>query len=150
MVDPIQQLDKRFKTVRPLIALGHPPRGWVRAIRDALGMTTRQLGERIGVSQPRVVKLEQAEIDRSITLDSLDRAAEALGCRVVYALVPEKPLSETLRERAQQIAARQLSSLNQTMSLESQAANGREVQDDLRSDFVQQLLQHPARLWDAL
>ncbi|HZZ37352.1 MAG TPA: helix-turn-helix domain-containing protein, partial [Caulobacteraceae bacterium] len=52
-----------------------PPKGWLRAVRDALGMTTKQLARRLGVSQPRVVALEKGEVDESVTLTSLRRAA---------------------------------------------------------------------------
>src|ERR1700730_5246061 len=106
MKDAIRHLDQGFVAMRPLAKSQRPPKGWVRAIRDALGMTTTQLARRIGVSQPRVVELEQSEVSGSITLHSLQRAAEALGCRVVYALVPDKPLEITLRRRAEEVAAR--------------------------------------------
>ena len=43
MNDAIRHLDQRFRTLRPLAATQRPPKGWVRAIRDALGMTTAQL-----------------------------------------------------------------------------------------------------------
>src|SRR6266851_7228561 len=118
MNDAIRHLDKRFSRLRPLTKLQRPPRGWLRAIRDALGMTTAQLGRRLGVSQPRIVELEKSEVSGSVTLHTLQRAAEALGCRLVYALVPEKPLAETVRERAELIAERQLAAVEHTMRLE--------------------------------
>jgi predicted DNA-binding mobile mystery protein A len=77
-----------------------PPRGgWVRAIREALGMTQAQLGARAGISRQSVQDFERAEADRRITLDSLDRLARAMGCRVAYALVPEGGTLDDLRER---------------------------------------------------
>lgn len=69
-----KQLDKRLNPLRHSDSLTMPPRGWVRAIRQALGMTTAQLAKRVGVSQPRAVEIEQAEKNRAITLDSLERA----------------------------------------------------------------------------
>ena len=67
-----------------------PPRGgWIRAIREALGMTQVQLAARLGVSRQSVQDLEKAEANRRITLDSLDRLAHAMGCRVVYGIVPK-------------------------------------------------------------
>src|SRR6202162_2401094 len=101
MNDAIRHLDRRFATLRPLAKSQRPPKGWLRAIRDALGMTTAQLGRRLGVSQPRIVELEQSEVSGKVTLNSLQRAAEALGCRFVYALVPDKRLAEIVRERAE-------------------------------------------------
>src|SRR5271156_7078401 len=104
MKDAIRHLDKRFATLRPLVKSPRPPKGWLRAVRDALGMTTAQFARRLGVSQPRIVELEQSEASGGVTLNTLQRAAEALGCRLVYALVPEQPLAETVRERAELVA----------------------------------------------
>src|SRR5690349_21813015 len=104
MNDAIRHLDKRLNAFRKLQGVPVPPKGWVRALRNALGMTTAQLGRRLGVSQPRVVEIEKAEVSGSITLHTLQRTAEALGCRLTYALIPEKPLQDTVRQRAAQLA----------------------------------------------
>ncbi len=148
MVTAHEQIDRKLKDIRPLTQMLRPAKGWVRAIRDGLGMTTRQLGARMGVSQPRVTALEKAEATGNITLESLERAAEALGCRVVYALVPGVPLGETLEMRARQIADRQLAAVDQTMRLEAQGVADRETQSDLRRQLMEKLLHRPARLWD--
>jgi predicted DNA-binding mobile mystery protein A len=146
MVTASEQLDRRFGELGALPS--RPPRGWIRAIREALGMTTAQLAKRMDVRQPRVVELEKAEVSGNVTMQSLERAAEALGCRVVYTFVPLKPLTTTLEERALQLAERQLSSVEQTMRLEEQA-----VDDDVQrrrtlKRLADELLQRPARLWD--
>jgi predicted DNA-binding mobile mystery protein A len=148
MKDAIRQLDKRFATLRPLAENSRPPKGWLRAIRDALGMTTAQLGRRLGVSQPRIVELERSEVSGSVTLNTLRRAAEALGCRLVYVLVPERPLAEVLRERAEKFAERQAEAVEHTMRLEDQAVQDKTVGKELHRQRVDDLLQRPARLWD--
>jgi predicted DNA-binding mobile mystery protein A len=148
MKDAIRHLDQRFSTLRPLLKSQRPPKGWLRAVRNALGMTTAQLGRRLGVSQPRIVELEQAEVSGSVTLHSLQRAAEALGCRLIYALVPEKPLADTVRERAKLVAERQLASVEHTMSLENQSVKDKTASKHLRHQFIEELLRRPARLWD--
>src|ERR1700760_3308881 len=107
MKDAIRHLDKRFLSLRPLANIQRPPKGWLRAIRDALGMTTAQYGKRLGVSQPRIVELEKSEQEGSVTLNTLQRAAEALGCRLFYVLVPERPLAEVVTKRAKLVAERQ-------------------------------------------
>ncbi len=63
-------------------------------------MTAAQLGSRIGVSQQRALAMEGAETRGSLTLASLARAAEALDCRLVYALVPRRSLDNLVEERA--------------------------------------------------
>ena len=150
MKEAIRHLDHRFAALRPLLKSQRPPKGWVRAIRDALGMTSAQLARRIGVSQPRVVELEQSEVSGSITLHSLQRAAEALGCRVVYALVPDEPLEKTVRERAEHVAGLRAATIEHTMRLENQAVNDKTAARKLREQLAEDLSRRPARLWDEL
>jgi predicted DNA-binding mobile mystery protein A len=148
MKDAVRHLDQRFKALRPLARSPRPPKGWLRAVRNALGMTSAQLAQRLGVSQPRIIELEKSEASGTVTLNTLQRAAEALGCRLVYALIPEKPLEETVLERVNQLAQRQLTAVQQTMRLEDQSVRSKKANDEVRRQFVEVLLKHPARLWD--
>lgn len=143
-----RQLDKRLSTALDADALARPPRGWVKAIREALGMTTAQLAKRLGVSQPRVVGIEQAETKGAITLDSLERAANALNCRLVYALVPRKPLDALVEEQATRLADKRLASTRHTMALEAQAMNTRD-EDEQRKRLIRKLIEQAgSELWD--
>lgn len=148
MKDAIRHLDNRFSALRPLANSPRPPKGWLRAIRDALGMTSAQFARRLGVSQPRIIELEQSEAGGGVTLNTLQRAAEALGCRFVYALVPEQPLEETVRARAKLIAARQLGAVDQSMRLEDQAVTSKKAGNELLQRRIEDLMSRPARLWD--
>jgi len=148
MKEALRHLDQRFEDLRPLLNAKRPPKGWVRAIRDALGMTAKQLAKRMGVSQPRITELEKAEISGSITLDSLERAAEALGCRVVYTLVPEEPLEKRVKARAAQCADKQLVQVGQTMSLENQVVSDNDARNEMRHKLIEDLMHKPACLWD--
>jgi|SRR5262245_24977606 len=149
MKDAIRHLDKRFTALRPYVRLSsRPSKGWLRAIRDALGMTTVQFSKRLDVSQPRIVELEQSEVSGSVTLNTLQRAAEALGCRFVYAIIPERPLAETVQERAELIASRLTGAVAQTMRLEDQEVTSKEAARNLHRSQVERLLNRPARLWD--
>src|SRR5690242_6724739 len=106
MSNAIRQLDQRIQAIWKLEDTSRPGRGWIRAVRNALGMTTAQFARRMGVSQPRAVTIEKSEANRSITLKTLERAAEALDCRVVYFLVPSRSLEDLLRFRAEYVADR--------------------------------------------
>ena len=97
-----------------------PQAGWIRAIRDALGMSTRELAARAGISAPRVSQIERAELDGSLTLATLHRIAEALDCRVEYALVPRRPLDAMVREQARAKAEGVLRVVDHTMAMEDQ------------------------------
>ena len=148
MKDAIRHLDQRFASLRPLAKSPRPSKGWLRAIRNALGMTSAQLARRLGVSQPRIVELEQSEVSGTVTLNTLQRAAEALGCRLVYVLVPEKPLAETVRDRAELLAQRRLSDVEHTMLLENQTVRSKTASRELRERLIEELYRRPARLWD--
>lgn len=143
-----KQLDRRLAPLRKAEGLTRPPRGWIRAIRDALGMTTAQLAQRIGVSQPRVVRLEKAEAEDSVTLATLRQAAEAMDCTLAYVLLPNQPLDALVMERARELADQQLARTHHTMTLENQSLDARDLKAE-RERLVDELLRgDPARLWD--
>ena len=114
-------MDSHFDEWQQLRTLARPPRGWVRAVREALGMSTAALGARLGITAGAVTRLEQSEAADRIRLDTLRRAADALGCDLVYLLVPRRPLSAVVQERARELARSQVAAVEQTMLLEDQA-----------------------------
>lgn len=143
-----RQLDKRLNLLRDSNAITRPPRGWIKAIREALGMTTAQLARRIGVSQPRVVAIEKAEINASITLDSLERAARAMDCQVVYALIPRKPLNDLVEERALIVAGKRLQSTQHSMALEAQNVDKSDEEEQLQRLSEQLIRKAGSDLWE--
>jgi predicted DNA-binding mobile mystery protein A len=128
-----RQLDKRLNSLRNSEEFTRPSHGWIKAVREALGMTTRQLAKRLGVTQPRAVAIEQAEARGSITLDTLERAARALDCRLVYVLVPRAPLDTLAQERAMARAREQLRSTRHSMALEAQSVEASDEQAQLEA-----------------
>jgi predicted DNA-binding mobile mystery protein A len=143
-----KQLDKRLNILRNVDVLARPPRGWIKAIREALGMTTAQLGKRLGVSQPRVPGIEKGEVSGSITLESLERAARALDCRLVYALVPRQPLETLVEDRARELAKKRLRATSHSMALEDQRVDEADEQEHLER-LVQKLIAQPgSALWE--
>ena len=115
-----QRLDGRLGPLKPAERFRAPPKGWVRAIRDALGMTGVQFAKRLRISPQSVEALEKSEASGTIKLDTLRRAAEALDCTLVYALVPNDSLEAAVRTRARKIALRDLARVAHTMKLEAQ------------------------------
>jgi predicted DNA-binding mobile mystery protein A len=129
-------------------ALARPPRGWIKAIREALGMTTAQLAKRLGIAQPSAVGLEKAEASKAITLATLERAARALDCTLVYALVPRQPLETIVQERASAKARERLGAISHSMALEDQRVREEDEREQLEG-LVQKLLEGPgSALWD--
>lgn len=139
------RLDLRFEQMRPVDRYLPPTRGWIKAIRQALGMTTAQLAKRMGVRQPSLVEIEQSEVKGTIELATLRRAAEALDCALVYALIPNKPLETTVKERARAFARRRLSPVEHSMLLENQQVN-RNENDAHLEDIIRET--NPSRFWD--
>ena len=130
-------LDSHFDEWQPLRGLARPPRGWVRAIRQALGMSAATLSERLGTTAGAVSRLEQSEAADRIRLDTLRRAADALGCDLVYLLVPRRPLTAVVRDRARELAHHQIIATEQTMRLEDQATGKTsEMEDQLTEQLV--------------
>ncbi len=101
-------LDAQLAALPPPAGLAPPIRGWIKAIREALGMTSAQFAARLGVKQPSVVAIEQSEARGTIQLDTLRRAATALDCTLVYALVPRTHLEAIVRDRARELARKHL------------------------------------------
>jgi predicted DNA-binding mobile mystery protein A len=133
-----RKLDDRFERLRPLAREPRPHKGWIRAIRDALGMSGTELAARIGVSQQRVPQMERSELDETITLETLRRVADALDSDLVYALQPRTSLQNAVEEQARRKAAQHLESVahhsrleNQLPSDEDQATQLEELADSL-------------------
>ena len=115
-----EALDQRLAPLGPPSRYAPPRLGWVRAIRDALGMTAAQLASRMGVTGPAVRGLEYTELDGGARLSSLRRAAEAMDCTLVYAFMPNTSLQQTVERQAQGILDEQMKRVSQTMALEAQ------------------------------
>jgi predicted DNA-binding mobile mystery protein A len=116
-----QRLDERLALLKPESRFAPPPKGWIRAIRDALSMTGSQLAARLEVKPQTVLDIEKSEETDSIQLKTLRRAAEALDCTLVYALVPKTSLEAAVQTRARRIAIKDLQRVAQTMKLENQS-----------------------------
>lgn len=142
-----KHLDARLGPLR-LLSVAVPPRGWVRAIRDALGMTSRQFARRLGLAQSTVMALEKGETQGSVSLATLRHAAEALDCTLVYALVPNRPLDEILRQRAQEIAEAALARTHHTMQLENQGLGEGDLRAERERLVGEMMRESPRRLWD--
>src|SRR5688572_6630175 len=128
--------------------LSRPARGWIRAIRDALGMTANHLGKRMGVSQPTITQMEHNEVAGAITLATLERAAHALGCTLTYAFVPDESLETRVTTRAEDVARRRLQRVGHTMKLEGQGVDSEARERQVREIAQRLLRDQPRRIWD--
>jgi predicted DNA-binding mobile mystery protein A len=117
-------LDERFRELGPARRYAPPVHGWIKAVRQALGMSMEQLAKRLKIKQPSLVHLEQSEVKGTIELATLRRVAEALDCTLVYALVPNKPLETMVRDRARAFMHKRRAPLEHSMLLEDQKVQG--------------------------
>jgi len=116
----LEQLQASLSDFAGLVPKRAPGRGWLKLVRESLGLTERQQAGRLGISGPSLHKSEQAEADERISLGQLRKLADGLDCELVYALVPRRPLTELVHERARAIAIQEVGSVAHTMSLEDQ------------------------------
>lgn len=145
----ISQLDDSLEAFRHAASTPRPASGWVKAIREAIGMTKAQLAQRVRLSPSTVNTLERSEARGSITLESLEKLARGMDCRVVYAIVPNRELTleQMVRERAELVARKHHSRVSHTMRLEEQGLDDKPEKRQLKR-IVDALLSGSRRaLW---
>lgn len=143
-----EQLDETLSKFTIFKSIQRPSKGWIRAIRDALGINTRQLGAIIGVSKSRITRIEQDEVGGSVTLKTMRRVADSLDCVFVYGLVPRKTLEDTLKSQASYVAKKRITRVAHTMALEDQALSSKERKkafDAVVDELVETM---PKSLWE--
>lgn len=140
-----RSLERQLAAYRPVVTQPRPVIGWVRAIRDALGMSGADLARRMGVTQPTIRQLEQSEQAGTIQLGTLRRAAAAMDCTFVYALVPNGNLEDVVRARAREVAEREIAATDQSMRLEGQTPPA-DLREDLVATLAEQIIDS-RRLW---
>lgn len=143
-----QIFDRKLSELQAAAAVlrSRPARGWIQALRSALGMSATVLAQRLGVSHPTVLSYEKAELSGRIQLDTLQRVADALDCELVVALVPRKPIGETLRARAREIAQQEVGATVLSMRLEAQEVTAADTRAQLEL-MVENMVREPKKLW---
>ena len=144
----LQQIEETIRPFRALIGTQSPRRGWIRAIQQALGVTNRQLAKRLRLKPQTIEDMQEYEAKETIKLQTLRKLAEALDCRLVYAVVPNKPLEEMRLEQARKVAQRQLKPVAHSMNLEAQGVSDVDQKSEL-DRLVQKLLAgNQRKLWE--
>jgi len=144
----IQQVEEAITPFRALVDTQSPRRGWIRAIQQALGVTNRQLAKRLRLKPQTIEDMQEYEAKETIKLQTLRKLAQALDCRLVYAVVPNEPLEEMRLEQARKVARRQLKPVAHSMTLEAQGVSDTDQKSEL-DRLVQKLLAgNPRKLWE--
>lgn len=143
-----EQLDETLRSFKPIVSVSTPQKGWLRAIRDALGMNGRQFAKILGVNPSRVTEMEQGEVSGALTLKTLHKAADALDCVFVYGIVPRDSLENIVKNRVAKIAKERFGRTSHSMALEDQELSTKEKKKALR-EFEEELMRNlPKYLWD--
>jgi len=139
-------LDQR---TAPFLNLNWAPlkSGWIKAVRESLGMTTTQLGARMGVAASNVTILEGREVTKKTSLEMIERAAEAMGCKFVYAIIPEKSFDQIVQDQAVESAKSIIREVGHHMTLEKQKVSPEFEKDQIRTLAEEILFSMDSRLW---
>lgn len=139
----IRALDKKTFDLKSAKNIVPQPSGWIKTVREAIGMTVSQLATRLGVTQPRITKMESNE--DNLKLSTMKKAAEAMNCEFVYYFKPKTTFQNLVDEQAQKKAAEVLKTVNVNMALENQEIAEDEAVKDFASDLINTKIK---QIWD--
>ena len=151
LVNQRKLLERKIEQWLPLRRDRVPPSGWLKAIRGALGLSTRQLASRLGVAQTAVMQFEKGEVKGTVSLETVEKIARAMNCTFVYAIVPDEnfsSLESVLDQRAMQAAQKIVSKVDQTMRLEEQGISTERLADQVKELAVELKLRMDSSLWN--
>ena len=139
----IRALDKKIFDLKSAKNIVPQSSGWIKTVREAIGMTVSQLAARLGVTQPRITKMESNE--DNLKLSTMKKAAEAMNCEFVYYFKPRTTFQNLVDEQAQKKAVEVLKTVNENMALENQEIAEDEAVKDFASDLINTKIK---QIWD--
>jgi predicted DNA-binding mobile mystery protein A len=144
----IKQLDSFYSHQKELSPKPMVPTGWIRIIRQALGMTNSQLARILGITPQSASEIEKREAEGSITLKTLREVADKLDMEVEYVLRPKDgTLQQLIDRKATELATQIVLRTSQSMSLEDQAVSKQRIQEAIK-ERAAILKQTPKVLWN--
>ena len=128
-----------------------PPMGWLKAVRGALGINTRQLAKRCGVQHSSILRIEKNETQNKVSIESLKKLASAMDCQLIYAIVPKtgyNSLEEIINHQTQLLANKLMKQVDHTMRLEAQGTSSKEIQNQTRKLANELKDKMDPRIWE--
>ena len=145
----IQQLNSKMLAFAPLQKVALPPTGWIKAIRNAIGMSMLQLGKRLSITKQSVQDIERREKDGSISIKALREAARALDMQLIYGFVPNDGSLEALIDRkAKELATQIVQRTSNSMKLEDQENSKQRIEKAIEERATIIKNEMPKTLWD--
>lgn len=139
------QLNKQFDEIKGVLKFDRPLLGWIKTLRNAFGMTAVQLAKRMKISQARVSSIESAEIEGSLTLNTMNEAAKALNCKFVYFLIPENNLDDIIKAQAIKVAIK--NNKSHSMGLENQSVEQEREFIEAETDAL--IFEESSKIWES-
>lgn len=145
----IQQLDQKTSLYNELLKITRPPKGWVKTIRTALGISLEQIAKKMHITKQSVRAIEEREKEGTITLKSLQEVAHILDMKLIYALVPKEGSLDALIERkAKELAIKIVQRTSASMKLEDQENSKERIEKAIQEKTEELKREMPKILWD--
>src|SRR5262249_7436250 len=111
---------------------GAPPDGWIRTMRQARGVSLRQLGKKLGIQGDSGHVAERRGVEGRISIYQLRRLAAALECDLFYAFIPRQPGAGARPSQRYAAALRAREDADEVSALTATSTPGEEVQPEGR------------------
>ncbi len=145
----IEQVDKKLREFKSIENVVIPQRGWIFAIRTALKMSLRQLGNRLNITAQSVKEIEEREERGSITIKSLKEAGAAMEMKLVYGFVPKsESIEKMIEDRAYKLAREIVLRTSQSMKLEDQENLKERLDKAIKNKTDEIKTKIPKYLWE--
>jgi len=140
--DKVNQAVKRFGGYSMPLS-----EGWLKTARKALGMSGAQLAQRLGVTKGRVSQAETSELSGGVTLRTMQSMAQAMSCRFVYAIIPEKDIESVIKDQAIIKAKARVKAASTHMALEAQSLDRQALDSEIERITSEIMSKIPADFW---
>ena len=144
-----QQLNEKILQLAGMQHVIVPPIGWIKAIRNGIGMSMEQLGKKLSITKQGVMDIEKREKEGAITIKSMQEIAKAMDTKFVYGFVPNAgSLEKMIETRALEIAKTIVQRTSTTMKLEDQVNSKERIEKAIKERATEIINKTPKILWD--
>jgi predicted DNA-binding mobile mystery protein A len=144
-----QQLNEKIDQLTGMQHVIVPHIGWIKAIRNGIGMSMEQLGKKLSITKQGVMDIEKREKEGAITIKSMQEIAKAMDMKLVYGFVPnEGDLEQMIETRAIEMAKKIVERTSNTMKLEDQANSKERIEKAIKERASEIINKTPKILWD--
>ncbi len=145
----LEQLDAKILQLKKAEGLVIPSSGWVFSIRQALGMSLRQLGNKMGITAQSVKEIEEREQNDTISLKVLRQFGKSLNLKLIYGFIPQDgSLENIIEKRAHELALEIVNRTSISMKLEDQENKSSRIQKAIKDKTIEIRNEMPRHLWD--